>query len=608
MTDEAAISLDCLLAHQSFLRALARGLLRDEHLAEDVVQEALLKAVDAPPREAGALTTWLTTVTRRLALQRGSRDRSRALRERRAGEREISSPSPEAIAERSPDAEALTDEEGRFRFDSGDERFSWLIAEKPGWVTAHIMAGAGGLDPGSSIQPITEPILMSRAARVSGTVIDGDGLAVPDATILVHRPRHPGVQPSSPSPDCPHFDLIAEARTGPDGGFRFEGLPECTASIWAVTPETFFCSSEVLDLRSGERVEGVEITLVALEHENTIEGTVVGCPAELQPRLQVRCELEHASVRPPGRAMHRSYTHVDASGRFRLRVPDGSGPIALTTSGLPGEQPAVSLVVEPGAREVVIDLAKASGFRLRLVDEEGEPVTGALVTATAVEERLVVDPDLLAKLREGGPIQDVLDQAKKAPGRLLARAIEESPSAAGLFTVPLPLEEFALTIEAPGFHVLRTEPLDPGEVSEELVLELRRAPGVRGRVLAAGRPVRGARVTIRPVRPEGRLQRWNGFLHRVDTGGGSRVSATETEVDGSFRLELRPDELAGPGRLHTSRQPPRVLLTVESEGLAAAERDCECQDVLATAIITQRDLISEDVKEKLSPIVGKYLG
>jgi len=42
--------------------------------------------------------------------------------------------------------------------------------------------------------------------------------------------------------------------------------------------------------------------------------------------------------------------------------------------------------------------------------------------------------------------------------------------------------------------------------------------------------------------------------------------------------------------------------------LAAAERDCECQDVLATAIITQRDLISEDVKEKLSPIVGKYLG
>ena len=42
--------------------------------------------------------------------------------------------------------------------------------------------------------------------------------------------------------------------------------------------------------------------------------------------------------------------------------------------------------------------------------------------------------------------------------------------------------------------------------------------------------------------------------------------------------------------------------------LAAAERSCECKDTLATAIITQQDLIPEDVKEKLSPIVGKYLG
>jgi len=42
--------------------------------------------------------------------------------------------------------------------------------------------------------------------------------------------------------------------------------------------------------------------------------------------------------------------------------------------------------------------------------------------------------------------------------------------------------------------------------------------------------------------------------------------------------------------------------------LAAAERACDCKDALATAIITQRDLIPEDVKERLAPIVGKYLG
>jgi len=42
--------------------------------------------------------------------------------------------------------------------------------------------------------------------------------------------------------------------------------------------------------------------------------------------------------------------------------------------------------------------------------------------------------------------------------------------------------------------------------------------------------------------------------------------------------------------------------------LAAAERDCECGSALATALITQRDLIPEQVKRDLAPIVGKYLG
>jgi len=42
--------------------------------------------------------------------------------------------------------------------------------------------------------------------------------------------------------------------------------------------------------------------------------------------------------------------------------------------------------------------------------------------------------------------------------------------------------------------------------------------------------------------------------------------------------------------------------------LAAAGRECECGDALATAIITQRDLVPEGVRERLGIIVGKYLG
>jgi 5'-methylthioadenosine phosphorylase len=43
------------------------------------------------------------------------------------------------------------------------------------------------------------------------------------------------------------------------------------------------------------------------------------------------------------------------------------------------------------------------------------------------------------------------------------------------------------------------------------------------------------------------------------------------------------------------------------ESVSGAERACECKDALATALITQRDLIPEKLKRELAPIVGKYL-
>jgi 5'-methylthioadenosine phosphorylase len=41
--------------------------------------------------------------------------------------------------------------------------------------------------------------------------------------------------------------------------------------------------------------------------------------------------------------------------------------------------------------------------------------------------------------------------------------------------------------------------------------------------------------------------------------------------------------------------------------LAAETRSCACPETLATAIITQRDLIPQALKEKLAPLTGKYL-
>jgi 5'-methylthioadenosine phosphorylase len=44
-----------------------------------------------------------------------------------------------------------------------------------------------------------------------------------------------------------------------------------------------------------------------------------------------------------------------------------------------------------------------------------------------------------------------------------------------------------------------------------------------------------------------------------------------------------------------------------AEATLGVERTCECKDALATALITQRDLVPDQVKRELAPILGKYL-
>jgi RNA polymerase sigma-70 factor (ECF subfamily) len=70
------------------MRSVARSLLADEHLVEDVVQQASLKALEQPPRSPGALRTWLATVVRNLAHKTAGREAERPGRERHAAQAE----------------------------------------------------------------------------------------------------------------------------------------------------------------------------------------------------------------------------------------------------------------------------------------------------------------------------------------------------------------------------------------------------------------------------------------------------------------------------------------------------------------------------------------
>lgn len=81
--------IELLEKEARFARSLARSLLFDEHLAEDVVQQAWLTILQRPPRDHGRVGAWFGKVCKNLALQtrRGAERRKR---------RELRSAVPEA--------------------------------------------------------------------------------------------------------------------------------------------------------------------------------------------------------------------------------------------------------------------------------------------------------------------------------------------------------------------------------------------------------------------------------------------------------------------------------------------------------------------------------
>lgn len=88
MAGNPQLDADFVLQHAGFVRNLARGLLRDEALVDDVVQETLVKALEKGPRKSEALMAWLRTVTRNLAYKSYRTQARRSAREEVAAREE----------------------------------------------------------------------------------------------------------------------------------------------------------------------------------------------------------------------------------------------------------------------------------------------------------------------------------------------------------------------------------------------------------------------------------------------------------------------------------------------------------------------------------------
>ena len=58
----ARSNIEALLAHQDWVRALARSLVADPSRADDVAQQTMLEAMTSPPRDLSRPRGWLARV------------------------------------------------------------------------------------------------------------------------------------------------------------------------------------------------------------------------------------------------------------------------------------------------------------------------------------------------------------------------------------------------------------------------------------------------------------------------------------------------------------------------------------------------------------------
>ena len=382
---ESPNRIESLLDEGPFLGRLARALVRDEDLADDLIQETWLAALRKPPE--GDVRSWFTAVARNF-VRRSSRAASdREQRERSVARHELG-PSPEEIQRREsvrglvvekvlglPEPyrtvvllrffeswkprriaremgcpvetvktrlkralERLRDELDR---ESGGQRGAWALG----------LSQAGRLKAASA--PLAQGVLLlSTKTKIAVATILLATLVATTSFLLLAGDRSKAIRATS----------SRSALEGPGS------LPQST--------DEGIARPRIDDQRVPAAQPGSDASprTGPTTSPRIADGTVVDLLAAAVPDVSV--------VFLPRDAAEPSKGHgatSDASGGFRLEIPDQAG--SLTTG--PGSwvgvfEPRIEETV-PASRHLLV-VAPVSRLSGRVVDDQGAPISGAQVT------------------------------------------------------------------------------------------------------------------------------------------------------------------------------------------------------------------------------------
>lgn len=337
-------------------------------------------------------------------------------------------------------AEALTDAEGRFRLERLPAGAHVVSAAAAGYALAELRDTRAGEEVELALLP---------GSSIEGVVVDADGQPLPGARVRATG----GVLPFRATV------LEATEPTGDDGGFWIPGVEP---------------GSYRVEVRKGgyapllSEPVAVEAELPArarlvLEEGAFVTGRLLTAEGNPTPgRLELR-ESQGVALQPE--RVEESRVDAKSDGGFRLG-PLASGEHVLIATAPGHAATLVPVRVAKGDSEAdvgEVTLEVGGWIRGRVVDEDGRPIAEAAVTAVAIGPPSTV--------RSGD------DGAFELTG--------------------LRGERHRLTAAAPGYVLPYAPGASAASGAEDVVLELRRAGTVIGRVEDPdGRPITGFGVQL----------------------------------------------------------------------------------------------------------------
>jgi len=375
----------------------------------------------------------------------------------------------------------------------------------------------------------------SSAPSIRGVVLGPEGHAVPGVLVATTHPE------SGLWRDLLDADSIS-AETGLDGRFELRGL---AAGKWRVAAYARECpqgEGTSVELHAGERLEELVVPLLRpASAAKPLRVHVLDPQGQPVRFASVVCTprpgCEYGNFARPD-AEHAIFEIPRMPGeRISLRAAQEQLPRARATGLL---APAYAFDVPAEKDELELRLTALPAHTLLVVDENEQPVRS--FSWQALDEHQF-------RRRETGGIQRnafglAIDSFRAGPTpaehwQRWALVDAQHSGNRDLEQIPQPVGPFLVQVFAIGFEPAECGPFEGANSPAEIRVVLRRAPEVRGVVVATGEPVAGAVVRLLyPHAPvdDSRYANWPenvlpGFEELYD----ERARAT-TSPDGSFTL------------------------------------------------------------------------